>query len=99
MRTWIKNPLAMLAEGAGGGIVVEDGRIVELVATGRAPSAPVKMTFDGGGQGIADAHPELARAKNEPGALRDGDAVAVAPKWRAHSGRVEWKLHGTSGGR
>jgi 8-oxoguanine deaminase len=33
MRIWIKNPLAILADNAGGGIVVDAGRIVELVAT------------------------------------------------------------------
>ncbi len=46
MRTWIKNPLAIFAEGAGGGLVVEGGRIVETVTSGRAPSAPVEATFD-----------------------------------------------------
>ena len=44
MRSWIKNPLAILADDAGGGIVVEDGRIAELVAT--APAAPVDETID-----------------------------------------------------
>jgi 8-oxoguanine deaminase len=36
--TWIRNPLAILAENAGGGIVVQDGRIAELVPTGGAPT-------------------------------------------------------------
>ena len=31
---WIKDPLAILADGAERGIVVEDGRIVELVPAG-----------------------------------------------------------------
>jgi 8-oxoguanine deaminase len=31
MRLWIKDPLAILADGAERGIVVEDGRIAELV--------------------------------------------------------------------
>lgn len=35
---WIKNPLAILAEAAGGGVVVEGSRIVELVPSGKAPS-------------------------------------------------------------
>ena len=30
MRTWIKDPLAIFAEGAERGLVVEDGRIVNL---------------------------------------------------------------------
>jgi len=46
MRTWIRNPLGILAENAGGGIVVEHSRIVELVPTGGAPAFPVDETFD-----------------------------------------------------
>ncbi len=45
-RLWLKTPLAILAEGAGGGIVVEDGRIVELVPSGGEPRAPVDESFD-----------------------------------------------------
>lgn len=37
MRLWIRNPLAILAGGAAGGIVVENGRIVELVPAGATP--------------------------------------------------------------
>jgi 8-oxoguanine deaminase len=37
MRLWIKNPLAVLAEDAAGGIVVEGARIVELVQRGKTP--------------------------------------------------------------
>jgi 8-oxoguanine deaminase len=46
MRLWIKNPLAMLADNASGGLVVENGRIVELVASGASPPAPVDTIFD-----------------------------------------------------
>ena len=46
MRTWIKDPIAILAEGAERGLVVEGTRIVELVGAGREPSAPVDATFD-----------------------------------------------------
>lgn len=46
MRLWLKTPLAILAENAGGGVVVEDGRIAELVATSELPSAPVDESFD-----------------------------------------------------
>ncbi|MDE0924053.1 8-oxoguanine deaminase [Aurantimonas coralicida] len=45
-RLWLKTPLAILAEGADGGIVVEDGRIVELVPSGGEPRVPVDETFD-----------------------------------------------------
>lgn len=37
MRLWIKNPLAILAEEAAGGIVVSNGRIVALVGQGMVP--------------------------------------------------------------
>jgi 8-oxoguanine deaminase len=43
---WIKAPLAILAEGAAGGLVVRDGRIVEWVAAGRAPATPDVEVFD-----------------------------------------------------
>jgi 8-oxoguanine deaminase len=46
MRLWIKNPLAILAEGAERGVVVEGTRIVECVGRGATPSAPVEATFD-----------------------------------------------------
>lgn len=45
-RVWIKDPLAVLAEGAERGIVVEDGRIVELVGKGRQVSTPPDHIFD-----------------------------------------------------
>ncbi|MBL4906430.1 MAG: hypothetical protein JKX94_03185, partial [Sneathiella sp.] len=34
---WIKNPLAILAEGAEGGLVVENDVIIELVGAGQSP--------------------------------------------------------------
>lgn len=46
MRLWLKDPLAILAEGAERGIVVEGSRIVERVGRGREPSAPVDAVFD-----------------------------------------------------
>ena len=46
MRLWIRNPLAILAENAGGGLVVEGSRIIELVPAGKQPSQPVDATFD-----------------------------------------------------
>ena len=39
-RLWLKNPLAILADNAGGGIVVEGAEISELVPSGKMPSAP-----------------------------------------------------------
>jgi 8-oxoguanine deaminase len=43
---WIKDPLVILADGAERGIVVADGRIVELVGAGRTPTTPGAKTFD-----------------------------------------------------
>jgi 8-oxoguanine deaminase len=45
---WIKDPLAILADGAERGVVVRNGRVVELVAGGRTPSTPGAKTFDAG---------------------------------------------------
>lgn len=46
-RIWIKNPLAILAEeNAGGGLVIEQDRIVELVPGGKEPSLPCAQVFD-----------------------------------------------------
>ncbi|NDV87307.1 8-oxoguanine deaminase [Aurantimonas aggregata] len=45
-RLFLKDPLAILADGAEGGIVVEDGRIAELVPAGAAPAQPVDAVFD-----------------------------------------------------
>jgi 8-oxoguanine deaminase len=45
---WIKDPLAILADGAERGIVVQDGRIVELIAAGQIPTAPNVEIYDAG---------------------------------------------------
>uniref|UniRef100_A4XYN7 Hydroxydechloroatrazine ethylaminohydrolase n=1 Tax=Ectopseudomonas mendocina (strain ymp) TaxID=399739 RepID=A4XYN7_ECTM1 len=48
-RIWIKNPLAVFtanAQDASGGLVVEDGRIVELLGAGQQPTAPCQQAFD-----------------------------------------------------
>src|SRR5579864_2298043 len=42
---WIKDPLGILAQSAGRGIVVRDGRIVELVAAGANPATKAAV-FD-----------------------------------------------------
>src|SRR3954451_11884188 len=45
---WIKDPLAILAEGAERGIVVRGTQIIERVGKGREPSASVGETFEAG---------------------------------------------------
>ncbi|WP_315782143.1 MULTISPECIES: 8-oxoguanine deaminase [unclassified Bradyrhizobium] len=43
---WIKDPLAILADGAARGIVIRDSRIVELVAAGAEPATPGAVAYD-----------------------------------------------------
>ena len=43
---WIRDPLAILAEGAERGIVIRDGRIVELVPAGGQPATTGVSVFD-----------------------------------------------------
>ncbi|MGI9402513.1 MAG: 8-oxoguanine deaminase [Rhizobiaceae bacterium] len=45
-RIWLKNPLAVLARNAGGGLVVEGSRIVESIPSGKTPSDEVSDVFD-----------------------------------------------------
>jgi 8-oxoguanine deaminase len=45
---WIRDPLAILADGAGGGVVVRGGRIEELVPSGATPAAHGAAVFDAG---------------------------------------------------
>jgi len=45
---WIKDPLAIFADGAERGIVVRGGRVVELVPAGRNAATPDAATFDAG---------------------------------------------------
>ena len=44
--TWIKDPLGILAVGAERGIVLEGGRIKELVPAGGTPTTPDLEVFD-----------------------------------------------------
>jgi len=48
MRLWIRDPIAILADDAARGVVVADGRIVELVPAGAEPSGPVDQVYDAG---------------------------------------------------
>ena len=43
---WIKTPLGIFADNAEGGLVVKDGRIVELVASGKTPMTADVTVFD-----------------------------------------------------
>ena len=60
MRLWIKDPLAILAEGGERGVVVEGTRIVELVGRGATPSVPIEASFEASRHvvlpGLVNAH-------------------------------------------
>ena len=60
MALWIKAPLAILAEDAGGGIVVDGATIAELVPAGGTPRAAVDEAFDAAAHvvlpGLINAH-------------------------------------------
>ena len=43
---WIKDPLSILADGAARGVVVQGGKIVELVPRGREPATANATVFD-----------------------------------------------------
>lgn len=45
-RLWIRAPLAILAQNAGGGIVVSGGEIAELVPAGKSPTIAFDATYD-----------------------------------------------------
>ena len=45
---WLKDPLAILADGAERGVVVQDGRIAALVPAGGEPAMPDVAVFDAG---------------------------------------------------
>jgi 8-oxoguanine deaminase len=45
---WVKDPLAILADSAERGVVVSDGRIIELVGRGQRPSCGECAEFDAG---------------------------------------------------
>lgn len=45
---WLRDPLAILADDAARGVVVQDGRIVECVPAGGVPATPGATVFDAG---------------------------------------------------
>ncbi len=74
-RIWISNPLDCLSPNHAGGIVIEENRIVELLAAGQSPSAPVDEVFDAGEHvllpGLINAHHHFYQTLTRafPGAL------------------------------
>src|SRR3989338_5317200 len=46
MRIWIKNPLAIYAENAKGGVVIQDDKIIELVSADQKPTLAIDHVID-----------------------------------------------------
>ena len=78
MRIWLRNPAAILAEQAAGGVVIDGGVIAELIAAGRSPSAPVDQTIDAGAHGVLpgliNTHPHFYQTltRAHPAAINRG---------------------------
>jgi 8-oxoguanine deaminase len=45
-RLWLKHPAAIFADNADNGVVVENGKIIELVPTGQQPKHPIDQSYD-----------------------------------------------------
>ena len=100
MRLWIKDPLAMLADGGRAGIVVDGGRIVELVEDG-GPSAPVDATFDASRHvvipGLVNTHHHFYQTltRAHPAAINKelfDWLKALYPIWARHLDRDAFRL-------
>ena len=59
---WIKDPLAILADGAERGVVVQGGKIVELVPRGQEPSTAGVAVFDAGAHVVLPGLIKIGRA-------------------------------------
>jgi 8-oxoguanine deaminase len=100
MRTWIKDPIAMMADGGSRGLVVENDRIVDLV--GRAgPTVPCDTRFDAGRfvvlPGLVNAHHHFFQTltRAHPKAIDQelfGWLAQLYPVWGRHLNRDRFRL-------
>ena len=100
MRTWIRDPIAVLAEGAARGLVVEDGRIVELVGAA-GPTSPCEAVFEAGRHviipGLVNTHHHFYQTltRAHPAAINKALfpwLQALYPVWGAHLDRDNFRL-------
>jgi 8-oxoguanine deaminase len=100
MRTWLRDPVAVLADNASRGLVVEGRRIVELVGPS-GPSAPCDVVFEARRyvvipglinthhhfyQTLTRAHPQAINKELFPW------LQALYPVWGAHLNRDNFRL-------
>ncbi len=100
-RTWIRQPLAIMAHGAGGGIVTDGPRIAELVPAGGKPSAPVDEVYDSSRHvvipGLVNTHHHFYQTltRAHPAAINKelfDWLVALYPVWAKTVNRESFRL-------
>ncbi len=100
VRTWIRDPLAVLAEGAPRGLVVQGARIVELVGPD-GPAAPCDAVFDAGAHvvipGLVNTHHHFFQTltRAHPAAINQELFPwlrALYPLWGTHLNRDAFRL-------
>src|SRR5471032_511351 len=90
MRVWIKDPIAILADGAERGLVIDGSRIVELIGRGKTPATPVGATFNASRHvvlpGLVNTHHHFYQTltRAHPAAIDQdliGWLLGLAPIW------------------
>ncbi|MFK5977971.1 MAG: 8-oxoguanine deaminase [Rhizobiaceae bacterium] len=100
-RIWLKNPLAILEGNAGGGLVIEGSRIIELVPAGKMPESAVTQTFDCSNHvvlpGLINTHHHFYQTltRAHPDAINKelfGWLTALYPVWAKAVNRDSFRL-------
>jgi len=100
MRTWIRDPIAVLAEGAARGLVVEGDQIVELVGAA-GPASPCEAVFEASRYvivpGLVNTHHHFYQTltRAHPAAMNKALfpwLKALYPVWGAHLDRDNFRL-------
>jgi cytosine/adenosine deaminase-related metal-dependent hydrolase len=90
MRTWIRDPIAMLSTGGKRGLVVEDGKIIELVEQ-NGPASTCDEIFDARRHviipGLVNAHHHFLDADARSSAGHQQAAFSVAEAALSDLGR------------